>query len=782
MPPPPQKKLKELVGEVKQRMTAIAADTGGAAVGKERCLEALKQSSYSVESAVQYLKRQGSTSVKAASKSRCGAAISAPTGDVAAPSREEEERNQRLQIVIPSTARDVSASFAADPWRAKQFKLRQLKHPCEAPGRYCKYPGDCPMQHLPRSLCIEHFFGRCVFGDACIRDHTVDGVDVRSHRDRPEVLKEDGRLFVVTERICGHNLQIAEEKVPSVREVAAMMDDLRLLKHPCEAPGRYCKYPGDCPMQHLPRSVCTSYFFGRCVFGDDCIWDHTVDGMDVGSMRAANERSRGRGDNKAHKPPATAPPSYDTFVSTLCAECYEDLKAKRYGDGAARCRGNNTVQVLDARGALCGLCRRVLESRTTPTLEGQVADSATPTQTPHALPDEQQGDLVSVDAVCDRVGPGIIPEAHLSVTEAVDAATVQRRSDSGSVLATYAEAALTAATEQEVRLAAGGDEGVVPSTGTRKCARRTPVRYSTSHGNPSQSPHPRPPRRSAPPPTPALETRVPEEEEPRSAPVLLSGDWADGKVANLVELTRLQKRFPALEEPTVRIAYLLCDGQMEKAIENLQWCTAHAAVPAAPGAGGAAGTAGTETVVSTAIIDTTVTHEEATAAYTRLKESICGCDDWRTLRDTAFKLRVQYLEEVERAMAAYTAGDGASAKKWAAKARSNIAEYDRRMRLAMVSLEVERLKIDRKGELDLHYFHCNSVRDAVLRRVQLCRAQSHLNLRVVYGIQTRSKEFHKSLKDAVMTALSEDEVLQRVAERRFIGKGFVDLRLKPADC
>nr|ABC16652.1 cycling sequence binding protein [Leishmania donovani] len=277
-----------------------------------------------------------------------------------------------------------------------------------------------------------------------------------------------------------------------------------------------------------------------------------------------------------------------------------------------------------------------------------------------------------------------------------------------------------------------------------------------------------------------------------------SGSTAAMTPADQLRVEKLCVMFPGLDADVVRSAYCAADRQWSRATAALNALTKELlsldSVEAAPAKMAAAATvewrpphpATATTAVagddSSGAGGVQKTREETSAevysAYRAAENEILEFGDWRRVRERAYLMNTQRLRVLGQATAAFSSGDGRTARVLSSEGRRLGLEYNRLNRLAMLALEQERLRTDATSTLDLHGFHSTEVHDVLVRRVRVCQRHRIGHLRIVTGQGKHSRHGHQSLYPTVMEDLRTDAFLSAVVKVKSIKAGYIDVTVR----
>ncbi|CBZ23004.1 conserved hypothetical protein [Leishmania mexicana MHOM/GT/2001/U1103] len=277
-----------------------------------------------------------------------------------------------------------------------------------------------------------------------------------------------------------------------------------------------------------------------------------------------------------------------------------------------------------------------------------------------------------------------------------------------------------------------------------------------------------------------------------------SGSTATMTPADQLRVEKLCVMFPGLDADVVRSAYCAADRQWSRATAALNALTKELlsldSVEAAPAKTAAAATvewrpphpATATTAVagddgsSAGGVQTTreETSAEVYSAYRAAESEILEFGDWRRVRERAYLMNTQRLRVLGQATAAFSSGDGRTARVLSSEGRRLGLEYNRLNRLAMLALEQERLRTDATSTLDLHGFHNTEVHDVLVRRVRVCQSHRIGHLRIVTGQGKHSRHGHQSLYPTVMEDLRTDAFLSAAVKVKSIKAGYIDVTVR----
>ncbi|KAG5512518.1 hypothetical protein GH5_08484 [Leishmania sp. Ghana 2012 LV757] len=142
---------------------------------KAKATQALKDAGNNADVALRILERQQQQQqqqqqqLRARARGIDGACTSTSAASAAIPSLHRTKQ--------PS----ASALFASSPTADAIRRQRERCHPCVVQFGSCQYGQFCVLKDVPGDVCVQHFQGCCVFGDACRHRHTIDGTDVRNY-------------------------------------------------------------------------------------------------------------------------------------------------------------------------------------------------------------------------------------------------------------------------------------------------------------------------------------------------------------------------------------------------------------------------------------------------------------------------------------------------------------------------------------------------------------------------------------------------------------------------
>lgn len=277
-----------------------------------------------------------------------------------------------------------------------------------------------------------------------------------------------------------------------------------------------------------------------------------------------------------------------------------------------------------------------------------------------------------------------------------------------------------------------------------------------------------------------------------------SGSTAAMTPADQLRVEKLCVMFPGLDADVVRSAYCAADHQWSRATVALnaltqellsldsaeatpaktaaaatvEWRPPHPATATTADAGddgsGAGGVQRTREETSA----------EVYSAYRAAENEILELGDWRRVRERAYLMNTQRLRVLGQATAAFSSGDGRTARVLSSEGRRLGLEYNRLNRLAMLALEQERLRTDATSTLDLHGFHSTEVHDVLVRRVRVCQRHRIGHLRIVTGQGKHSRHGHQSLYPTVMEDLRTDTFLSAVVKVKSIKAGYIDVTVR----
>ncbi|TPP54557.1 hypothetical protein CGC21_17995 [Leishmania donovani] len=237
-----------------------------------------------------------------------------------------------------------------------------------------------------------------------------------------------------------------------------------------------------------------------------------------------------------------------------------------------------------------------------------------------------------------------------------------------------------------------------------------------------------------------------------------SGSTAAMTPADQLRVEKLCVMFPGLDADVVRSAYCAADRQ---------WSRATAALNAL-----------TKELLSLDSKTREETSAEVYSAYRAAENEILEFGDWRRVRERAYLMNTQRLRVLGQATAAFSSGDGRTARVLSSEGRRLGLEYNRLNRLAMLALEQERLRTDATSTLDLHGFHSTEVHDVLVRRVRVCQRHRIGHLRIVTGQGKHSRHGHQSLYPTVMEDLRTDAFLSAVVKVKSIKAGYIDVTVR----
>ncbi|CCW71289.1 unnamed protein product [Phytomonas sp. Hart1] len=154
------------------------------------------------------------------------------------------------------------------------------------------------------------------------------------------------------------------------------------------------------------------------------------------------------------------------------------------------------------------------------------------------------------------------------------------------------------------------------------------------------------------------------------------------------------------------------------------------------------------------------------------------CGDWRRIRKSSYAINTCRIRVLSQASAAFLRGDGKTAKVLSRKGRDLGAEYQRLNRLAMLSLEQERLANDSIMTLDLHGFHVEEALEVLSRRVQLCVKKRIPRLTIIIGEGKHNRKGYSIVYRAVLDNLKTDSFLSAKTRITSVKSALVEVRIK----
>ncbi|TPP49175.1 hypothetical protein CGC20_4285 [Leishmania donovani] len=772
--------------------------------GKAKATQALKDAGNNVEVALRILERQRDQQQQQQSRARGidGARTSTSTTSAAIPSLNRTKPP-------PTSTLFASSSPAVEAMRRQRERL----HPCVVQFGSCQYGQYCVLKDLPGDVCVQHFQGSCVYGSSCRHRHTIEGVDVRDYvwgaskdGDAEPVLRNGDSMYRVRAVDgMGSKVQMAEP-IGDQADTHARADDgecdggdvaHRRLAAPPLLASDFNRIRGSVPSYTEPMLSSPPYAFqGEAVEaegseeGDAAGCGATKTGpaaLLVAHPTPFRDLVKGSAGPVQLPPPQRPLPSSSTTTSpptTATARrararhpCIAQYGSCKFGDAcvhadrdadvcvhflnrrcrysADECRYRHETEAeyhaaLLARTALPGPTADATGERKEPRhtdkprsrLQGGPSRSASASGSGRDTSSDARAPSLALPSVEDLAA---LPEALRPVDHAV--ATHHGDGD-GDHLSSASEMQVflgllevfpnvePAVVLQALRVS-GGDPirasdviahaGAVPTT-----AEVNDAVLSQHHGAFADAYN---------------VLFCAQENVARSA--MWSGSTAAMTPADQLRVEKLCVMFPGLDADVVRSAYCAADRQWSRATAALN-----------------------------ALTKELLSLDSVYSAYRAAENEILEFGDWRRVRERAYLMNTQRLRVLGQATAAFSSGDGRTARVLSSEGRRLGLEYNRLNRLAMLALEQERLRTDATSTLDLHGFHSTEVHDVLVRRVRVCQRHRIGHLRIVTGQGKHSRHGHQSLYPTVMEDLRTDAFLSAVVKVKSIKAGYIDVTVR----